>query len=943
MKMLRNLRLPTLVAAAAIAGFSLSAAYAVPNYTPDASSPVATIGNPDDGGAGLSAGLKLINAQLSGATLVIPAVNAGSTAATKDQFKAAVFQAFGAASTVADKAAVVHAAVAYAPLAKASTLDIVTGTMLSYLSDVGYTEANAVTILNAALAVNNGKSTDVVNGLVLAIGEVGSLTQEAETGDFAGDLYDTAVSVSGYDSAGKAAKLVESLAENFVKNTKPNTPGTLGYSKVNPATYKAAVTDVATDLMSAVVASGAKFAVDDAARGIAKGFMALLSTGLVTYSDAFGAIAAGAGADADDKAHAAAGMIRVLSFTNTAELAAAKAAFNTSITDAVVDGYADISAAADTAARVALVETRANTSPATAAYYALGGAYLSPGLVVPMVEGAMDNLISAADKKAMLAQLSRAQNGQAAKAAGKAVAVGGLLFNEAIESAIPNTLSLYAGAVVKEVAKASPSTTAADLTTASINALETAVNAAPEDNFKGGIIDAVAEIIKIKKTPADISAVITAGIGAADPNSGAAEALAAAIGCGDSKVDHSAALTSAMSLAGPAEIDSVITAERVARLSKTTKNTLGTTLAEIRNASDSSLAAAVLGGAAVDSELASIFMASALREGNGTMTSGQRLAVLNSAKAANKKGEADVQLAYDTASLVLANTDELFDIVSSQTIKFPKSGATIAAAATAAAPGYGHFVARAAGFRASTSSVSKIPLAIFQAADMNANLSDNPSASAAIAAGLISGIMDQKQTDANREKLLASGMFALVKAASTFGTEGTVQKGAVAPTGSFRSVNIDTGAQPAAGPAGANQPEYGTAAAVTGATSVLSNVGDTGLFALDNTSPLYVMLRAAGKAVGKGNHSQMTVIAQAAAQAAVWIAGSGYNVTNIAIAITRGAFNTTTGTPDPRILLAANAGKAEAIAGFKGAGAAGVLDYAHFNTNNSPVTDISNF
>lgn len=942
MKMLRNLRLPTLVAAAALAGFSLSAAYAAPNYTPDASSPVATLGNPDDGGVGLSAGLKLINAELSGATLVIPAVNAGSTAATKDQYKAAVSAAFGNAATVADKAAVVRAGVAYAYITKASTLDIVKAAMESYLADSGYTQANAVTILNAALAANNGKSADVVEGLVLAIGSTGTLSQEAETGDFAGDLYDTAFAVSGYDSAGEAAKLVESLAENFIKNTKPNTAGTTGYAK-NAASYKAALTDAATDLMAAVVASGAKFAVDDAALGLAKGFKSVLSTGLVTYGDAFTAIAAGAGSNIDDKAHAAAGMIRVLSHTSDPELALAKAAFSNPVTDVVIDGYEQISEAANTAARVALVESYATSNPSKAAYFALGGAYLSPGLVVPMISGAMDNLALAADKKAMLAQLSRAQNAQAAKAAGAAVSVGGLAYDAAIESAVQNTLSLYSGAVVKEVAKASPSTTASDLVTASINALETAVSSGPEDDFKGGVIDAVAEIIKIKKTPADISAVITAGINAADPNSGTAEALAAAIGRGDSGVDHTAALTSAMSLAGPAEVDSVLTAERVARLSKTSKDTLGTTLEAIRNASDSSLAAAVLGGAAVDSELASIFMASALREGNGTMTSGQRLAVLNSAKAASKDGEADVQLAYDTASLVLANTDELFDIVSSQTIKFPKSGETIAAAATAAAPGYGHYVARAAGFHASTATVSKIPLAIFQAADMNANLSDNPSASAAIAAGLVSGIMDQKQTDANREKLLASGMFALVKAAAIFGTEGTVAKGAVPATGTFRSVNIDTGAAPAAGPAGANQPEYGTAAAVTGATSVLSNVGDTGLFALDNTSPLYVMLRAAGKAVGKGKQSEMTVIAQAAAQAAVWIAGNGYNVTNIAIAITHGAFGTTSGTPDSRILAAANAGKAEAIAGNKGAGAAGVLDYAHFNTNNSPVTDISNF
>jgi hypothetical protein len=235
-----------------------------------------------------------------------------------------------------------------------------------------------------------------------------------------------------------------------------------------------------------------------------------------------------------------------------------------------------------------------------------------------------------------------------------------------------------------------------------------------------------------------------------------------------------------------------------------------------------------------------------------------------------------------------------------------------------------------------------VPLAIIQAVDMNANLNSNPSAIAAIAAGYISGIIDGKPDVAkagNEAKFLTAAMFAIVKASMGAGdSAGSIlAKGTtVQASGNFRSVHIDTGAAPTA----ANQPEYGSAAATTGAVSVLSNVGQ-----LTPSAQLITVLKAAGKAAGKGLHNQATVIAQAAAQAAIFVTGqAGYDVIALATAIYQGQQNSTALLPlSHPIRTAALAGAAEAGLLNKGAGAPGVLDYAHFNTNNSPVTDISNF
>lgn len=937
-----NRHLFTLFASAAFSGFSLSHVYAVPNYIPDSASPVGSVANSQDGGVGLSYGLGLINDQLVSATLAIPASGVGLPSATKDQFNEAFVLAFQSAGSIEDKVAIMSAAVHYAPVVKSTTLLLVQKAMNVYLVDGDYSEEGALSILSGALGTESGSSADVIKGLILAVGEFGDEFQEAATGSLAAGLYVESFERTGYDDAVNAGKLVGAFAEAAVKSVVK--PGAKGYS---PESFSGAVNSVAYELVRAVLESNSDLVLSDVSTGVMKGYKALLATKLVGYSDGFQSISSAlADASLGQRASAVLGASKVFAASDTVNFELLKAAFDSvPETNAVADGFkATLGNTGGAASRVAGFTTYASANPLLAPYYALGAVGASAALSPAIVTAGMGSLSNTETKSLLLEVLSREVPEQAAKSSAAAVsAVGGLSAEQALNASLPNAISLYSGSIVKEVAKVSPATSTSLLASTVINALTSAPAVGPEDDFKSGVIDGISEIMKLRKGSGDFTSIINSGIAAGYGTSMVCEAVAVAIGRGDAKVDHSAVLTEALISQGASsdEIQSVLLAERVSRISVVSKAPIKTTLAEIRNAPISSLAAAVLAGGAVDEASTPIFLAAALRQGWGSASYEQNLDILKSAKSVSKKLEDDIQIAYETAEKVLADSDQLFEIVSNQTIKFPKRGVVVAAAAAAAAPGYANFVARAAGFRATTATVGKLPAAIFDAADMDANLNSNPSAAAAISAGFVSGIIDQKQSAVNQEKLLAAVVFALVKEASSYGFKGTPKVGTTPASGGFRTVDILTGAAPTS----STGAEYGTAAAVTGATSVLSNTGDNGLFALNNSSPLYVMLRAAGKAVGKAVGSQMTVIAQAAAQAAVWVSGVGaiYDVSNIAIAISQGAFNTTSLIPDSRILEAANSGKAEALLGFKGAGAAGVVDYAHFNTNNSPVTDISNF
>ncbi len=926
MKSLRKLSLTNLVAAVAAAGLSLSAAYAAPSYSPDVNSPI----NSPDGGVDLGAGLALINAQLTGtATLILPAVNggAGFVKPTKPQFLAAVKAAAAAAGSDSLKAAVVNSALAAGPAYGAAvTKDVVRQVLGDYLQSVGYTQAGAIAILEGALNVNNGKSKDAMTGAILAFGDFGSTAEEQDADEVAAAAFVKQGGFTNNDSK-KAASVIEGLAEVAIKSMKPS--ASAGF---NSATLGARVSDTVQGLVNAAEGAGASFLLDDVIKGSIKGAKSLISSG-VSQASVYGYVAAAVAPDAVSQAHGFAGVARTITGTDTVSITAAKLAFgNGSAISAVSDAYFGIAnATTDLATLVA-------GDPPNAANFAIGAAYIKPGAAISGIAASINNAgLNLSLRQAMVAGASRAANSSAGKIAAASTAAGGLSAAEALAAALPNAPVLYAGSIAKEVTKVNTAATEASLVTAAIDALEGATAATPENDFLGGIVDVIGEISKIRKTAPQLASIINAGIAALPNGSGRREAIAAAIGRQDKAGTHD--YTTALSLAGasPGEIASVIKADAVAKAAKTnTKAALNLAQFEMRTGPVTNLNAVLLGVGAVDKKLVNVLLANALRLGDGTLTSGDKALLLNNAKSLNKAAEADVQLAYNVATLVLADPDnsDLFDIVSQETLINPKGVATVATAAAAAAPKYAHYVARAAAFRAGAAGIAKVPLAVIQGADMNSNLTSNPSAVAAIAAGFVCGIKDAKNTSILENKMMTAGMTAMVKAVMGIGDKGTAQAGSTPPSGSFASVNIDTGLL-----GGATQPEYGSAAAVTGLTSILSNTGD----ALPSAA-LIAALTGAGKAVGHGPHSQMTVIAQAAMQAFVFVTGTSTNAARDAIIGAIGGGAGALG--NPAILAAANAGRAQALIGGPGnfgAGAAGVVNYAHFNCNNGPVTDIAGF
>jgi hypothetical protein len=933
MKSLRKLSLSNLVAAVAAAGLSLSAAYAAPSYSPDVNSPI----NTPDGGVDLSAGLSLINAQLTGTeTLILPAVNGGVgfTKPTKPHFLAAVRAAAALAASDADKAAIVRSALFAGPAYGAAvTKDVVRQVLGDYLASAGYSQAGAILILDAALTVNNGKSNDVMAGAILAIGDSAPVN-EAEADEYAAGALAKVGALSD-DQPKKVVSLIEGLAEQAIKNMKANSAGTTGF---NAATLQATVNTTAAALIDGVEATGSVALLSNVAKGIVKGSKALASNG-VTLAPVYAAISAATAANADSQSFAFVGVARTIVGTLVTEQDSASLAFgNTASIIATKKGYFDV-ANSVSSARVSTLTTLVTGDPANAAHYITGAVSIVSAIAGPGVAATIALAPDNATKIAMVAAASRASNSQAAKAAGAAAgAAGGLSVGDALSAALSNTPAIFAGSVAKEVTKAKPTATEAELVTASIDALEAAASVHPEDNFKAGIIDVIAEISKIRKTAPQLTNIIAAGIGALPAGSGYAEAVAVAIGRQDKAGSHAAALTAALTGIGASseEVASVLKADEVAKAAKTnTKGALNLAQTEMRTGPVANLGGILLAAGAVDKKLTNVLLANALRLGNGSLTTPQKQQLLAHAKSVNKSLEGDTQLAYNVATLVLADpdNDNLFEIVDHAALINPKGVATVATAAAAAAPKYAHYVARAAAFRAGTANIAKVPLAVIQGADMNSNLTSNPSAVAAISAAFICGIKDAKATTLIENKMLTAGMTAMVKAAMGIGDKGTAHAGTTPPSGTFASVNVVTGILGAS-----DQPEYGSAAAVTGLTSILSNLGD----ALPSAA-LIAALTGAGKAVGKAANNQSTVIAQAAMQAFVFVTGTSSNAARDAIvaAIVAGS-----GAGSGPILAAANAGRTQALIGGPGnygAGAAGVVNYAHFNCNNGPVTDIAGF
>ncbi len=1015
MKMLRKLHLPTLVAAVAAAGLSLSAAYAVPSYSPDPLSPT----NAADGGANLGNGVNLINAVLPpGFTVVLPAANAtGGESVLPDSVRLlAAIQAAAVAASGSDKADVLRAALyiagndLYKPLKPNTTTPeftnttgatlalplpgvIVRAVLKDYIQGGTYVPTDAIALVEAALTVNNGKDLDVLTNAILAVGDVGiggsvALAREQDADEIAAAALNKSNSFAINTTGALQATLITGIAKAAITSVKPGaTPavpkppaqpivGVPGFDN-STGNVQARVNDIAVAVVNAI--EGSNFLLDDAIKGLVQGAITLKlpAAGGVTLSGVASAISGAVPSDTVSQAHAFTGVLLGLgkpTATNAGDFESAKNAFggsaNATIT-AVSTAYQGVANLAVNPANtlVALV----TAAPENAEYLTIGAAAANAAHVKTNLEAAMKApLVTNDGRIAMLAGASRVTNANAAAYAASAIGAG-VTSDTALQTALSNTTAAFAGAVFTEVAKKNPTPTAAQLLAnpsapqppiaaliqASIGALEELTPTGAEDDAKAGIIDIIGAASLFYKLPAQHIAIINAGIGALPANSDYAEVIAAAIGRQANLVNNDATFTAALAGSSPEKLASVLAAGSMARYAKTSPLlALAEAQKRLRDQSASNAAAIMLGAGSVNKLHVNVLLASALRKGNGVFDTSQKAQLLAHAKSLNKALESETQLTFDVATKVLETPDELFDIVDHESIKTPKLVNIVAGAAAAAAPQYAHYVARAAASRSSVLEIAQVPLAIFEGADMNASIADNPAATSAIAAAFVLGMKDQKQHSVVQEKTYIAGMTALVKAAMTFGNKGQLATAAIAAKkatattpailavpafpirGTFRGVNLATGAAPTA----ADQYEYGSAAAVTGATSILSNEGD-----LLPSTALLAVLKGAGAAVGKATGSQMTVIAQAAMQAFIWVTKIS-DLTNeardaIVNAIATGAklIPITDEAKRVAIQLAADNGKAEAVALNYGAGAAGVLNYAHVNSNNSPVTDISGF
>lgn len=306
------------------------------------------------------------------------------------------------------------------------------------------------------------------------------------------------------------------------------------------------------------------------------------------------------------------------------------------------------------------------------------------------------------------------------------------------------------------------------------------------------------------------------------------------------------------------------------------------------------------------------------------------VAIIDAAKNANRKAATNIDLATQAAIHVKGNNgSDLFEYIEKLVFQNPKFAPDIATGAVVVLPQYAHITGHAAAFRSASAAGKVVPVlfAYAQLDDFLQNNLDDPSAAAAaIMAGVTCGVLEAKidpvlpSSDPNFKKKEKAAISAAVSAAVK------------------AALVLD-------GPAGGFATSDGTA---SGTTQFLKNgpAGVTTGFVSQLTAPGENTLSggatgvagAAITAAVKAAKTHALAIAQAAATAAATVSGAaaGYNVA----AIVQAVVNAGSAFTQPQIQNAANYGKQQAILGNPGAGAAGVVNYAHHTCVGDPVTSI---
>jgi hypothetical protein len=328
-------------------------------------------------------------------------------------------------------------------------------------------------------------------------------------------------------------------------------------------------------------------------------------------------------------------------------------------------------------------------------------------------------------------------------------------------------------------------------------------------------------------------------------------------------------------------------------------------------------------GAAAASVYAPLaFGASALRFKDSGVTKAE---IVEAVLAHRKADVPNSRLAIDVAEQIIANNLETYEEVHHGVYNNRAATQQIVAAATAAVPQHAHRIARAAAYAnpgAAQTTIGTIAAFMYQNA-VNGERADgasgNPAAAAAVAAGAILGIKDApRSSEAAQLAQLRGTAAAAVRAFAT----------ALSPTANFRQSDGGSGTF-------TPQQARGSAGVATGVVSQLTQVADTAVsVALGQI--ITSMVQAAA--------NDFLHIAQAASQAIHSIVSdaAGFDTAGLSSAVFSALIPARQTTANQALINNAIAfGKSEAVAGRRGAGAAGIMDYAHSSGAGQPVSSLS--
>ncbi len=948
---------------AAFAGFSLSVAYAAPNYEPPALSPVdaTTLNSSSPLLNNFNGYLDNIQTQLvalSGKTLALPAGDPANVPLDTDYY-AAVAAAVAADPVHAEQ--IVSAAVQYKP---AKVKDIVKAVVLA-------TPGKAPEAVAGAAHAVPTRGADAATGAILALVATAGTTPT----DLAAAADDAVIA--------ETRELIEKVAKAAVAATKGTIAPALGGT---PAAQSASALAVAQALVAAystdVVAtnSNARLFADDLARGIIAGVNGFVGTDKSAVAGAIlTKLSQGAGTTEDMAVNFAMGALKSASLVTgvngyddvKAALKTAAASFTGGLAN--VDDAIEVGAKAQKALRGApagttilgyqsIFEGALDTAEVAQIGAFVSGAVQalkskSSDITKWALEDAQTTGLTLAQKQAIVAAAVTGNFGGTGKVVTAAINSNGnsnaLTASQAVAAAIPASTNLYSGAAVSAALKTIPVINpAAD----SQAVLASAIGAAATANYANAIGDIVLSAVKSKKIYDNelvTTAVNTVPLGWEE----AVAAIVIANNAKDKadlttgKTNETAALDAAAAKPG-VNVASVTLAINIAKGGKASPKTLFDDAIEAAYDNPTLPRAILFGAGAVNNKLAAPLLGMLLKIKSG----GDSASALHDyAVSLNKKGKLGLDLAYEAAVDALAYSDNIFDLVDHKVLTNPKQAVEILSAVVAARPEFAHIAARAAAFRA-PAAVGKTALAAVQFAHMRANRTttgsaatqvDDPAAVAAISAATVLGVKDAKLTPVKELAAIKAAIAGLVKGSLSFQNldpadvaykkDGLIGGAFEEATGNGDSVD-DVGAT-------ITKRSKGSAAVLTGAVAQLQvNDPTTAGNELVALNPLAAAaITAATKAV-KAHAFAFAQAAGAAAAAAAAAGGTTFTAFDkIADAVLAAYSLTATKPGQTQLINAAMLGADQFFHGYYGSGAAGILNYSHVSGNGTHISDIANF